>query len=306
MKPSKIAKSEFVNSFSVNTNRGKQYDELVIKWNDLPRDTKVSFYFPEWNADEVIQLANSLRNNPFPLVKLDANTIGCSVSEITYLPVPAAGDNPYAGLLTLQLPLGVKTGQIYKIDVQQHSGPVIMRMTGRETGTNHSTGSGIMSYSTRKVLAAFRLIIPVKDSPSMLGKAVRNLAVLKYIFLAIPATDQWHPVFMRYIKQLEDKVRGLGVDPNEVKPSADDPGIPGIELPGGEKCYRGKICEIYFDCFGEFEGFILCTCSDKMHFKTKERSIAELALRACRDRLTISVCVEGKKEQKIKRIIIYC
>ena len=64
---------------------------------------------------------------------------------------------------------------------------------------------------------------------------MRNLAVLRYIFEAIPTTDSWHLVFERHIRQLSGQIEGLGVDPSQVPASPDDPGLPsgGKPWPGG-------------------------------------------------------------------------
>ena len=73
-----------------------------------------------------------------------------------------------------------------------------------------------------------------------------------------------------------------------------------------EREYTGKICEVSFDCFGEFEGFVLCDCCDTQTFRTRERGIAEIALRACRERLLVSVYARGDHEPRICRIVIRC
>jgi hypothetical protein len=148
----------------------------------------------------------------------------------------------------------------------------------------------------------------VKLGEPLLSKLVRNLAVLKYIFQAIPAGDKWHPVFVRYIGQLADQIKDLGVDPDQVPASADDPGIPG--RPGDEQdrdCVTGKVAEVIFDCFGDFEGFILETCECKrIRFNSKEKGIGELVLRACAEGLLIAVCINRKCEGKIREIIVKC
>ncbi|UUZ48656.1 hypothetical protein LP420_39195 [Massilia sp. B-10] len=45
------------------------YDELVIHWNGLPGATKATLYFPEWNVDDILRLANTLRQRPDLLKK---------------------------------------------------------------------------------------------------------------------------------------------------------------------------------------------------------------------------------------------
>src|SRR5262249_4568437 len=51
-----------------------RYDELVIRWNDFPKDTVATLYSPDWNAAEIVQLA-SLRPGPQRLAVVDDNTI---------------------------------------------------------------------------------------------------------------------------------------------------------------------------------------------------------------------------------------
>ena len=44
-----------------------------------------------------------------------------------------------------------------------------------------------------------------------------------------------------------------------------------------------------FDCHGEFEGFVLDGCCDGQLFRSRERGVADLVLRACRENLTVCV-----------------
>jgi hypothetical protein len=133
---------------------------------------------------------------------------------------------------------------------------------------------------------------------------VRNLAVLRYIFQAIPATDSWHPVFVRYIGQLGDQVQGLGIDPGLIDPSLDDPGIPGRPH-GGKQVWRtGKVREVIFDCFGDFEGFVLESCETRHRFRSSEKGVERVVMRALRDRLLISVCTRHGAEERIVEIVV--
>jgi hypothetical protein len=264
-----------------------------------------SFYSPDWNADEILALAASLRPGPQPLKKLDAHTITCQVAEITYIPVPGQSQQPIPGLMTLQLPLSVRDGQRFIVDVQQHSG-FTFRRTRTESGPAEGNTTSRQDYtlSERKVLGAFRLTVAVKAGDPLVRKLVRNLAVLKYIFQAIPSTDSWRPVFERYIRQLGDQVGGLGVDPEQVPPSADDPGVPGDKDGTDAVCYTGKVSEVVFNCFGNFDGFVLDTCDECHDFRSTEPAIGELVMRACKERLSISVCVRKGREKRICEIIV--
>ena len=307
IKPSKTA-ARLTTAASVTTGAnetGGQFDELVVRWRNLPRDTQASIFCPDWDADEILTVANSLRPGPQKLSKLDANTIACAVGDIAYIPVPARSD-PMPALLTLKLPLTVTDGEQFLIDVQQHSGPIFQR-TVREGGDDIEGIPGTLkqvNFSARKVLGAFRLRVAVKIGEPLIGKLVRNLAALRYIFQAIPVSDSWHPVFVRYIGQLSDQIKDLGVDPDQVPATADDPGIPGRPAEDRE-CVTGKVVEVIFDCFGDFDGFVLETCECKRHrFDTRERGIGELVLRACAEGLLISVCVNRKCDGKISKIIV--
>jgi hypothetical protein len=163
-----------------------------------------------------------------------------------------------------------------------------------------------ISVSARKVLGAFRITVVAKVGEPLLEKLVRNYAVLRYIFEAIPAADSWHPVFVRYIKQLGDQIQGLGVDPGLIPPTLDDPGIPGHPHEEDRECVTGKVSEVIFDCFGDFEGFVLATCGKCHRFKSTEKGIKELVLKACKERLLITVCVSRERHGKICEIIVHC
>ncbi|UUZ48657.1 hypothetical protein LP420_39200 [Massilia sp. B-10] len=149
--------------------------------------------------------------------------------------------------------------------------------------------------SSRKILGAFRMTVAVKMGDDLLPKAVRHLALLRYIALAIPAGDHWYPVFSRYIKQLAGQVDALGYDADSVKPSADDAGMPGDRPHSQERCYTGKVHEIVYDCFGSFVGFSLRTCSQRHWIDTCERGIEAIVLEACRHDATLSVRWDGKR-----------
>ncbi len=81
----------------------------------------------------------------------------------------------------------------------------------------------------------------------------------------------------RYIELLSERVDGLGGDPNVIPPSF------GGYLPGGRapvapsrrrrRVLSGKVCEVLFDCFGDFEGFILCTCEREHRIASHEPAV---------------------------------
>jgi hypothetical protein len=173
-------------------------DELIVRWNNVPRNSTATFYFPEVEADEILRLS-ALRQHPAVLSKLDNHTLGCRLADITFIPLPGGRGN-LAGLISLTLPPKVRTGQVYRLSVEQYSGV------------------------TQKTLGAFQMTIPVRTDPEILPKEIRKLSVLRYIQQSIPTNNRWSPMFVRYLDEIGRRVKGLGGDPDAVHASPDGSG----------------------------------------------------------------------------------
>ena len=104
------------------------------------------------------------------------------------------------------------------------------------------------------------------------------------------------------MEQIGDRVRALGGNPDEIVPSPAGEFEP--HKPPVERCLTGKVCEVIFDCWGDFEGFVLDTCDERRTFKSRERGI-KLVLQALKDRLTITVCMDSKRH-RIEKITVNC
>jgi Common central domain of tyrosinase len=170
-------------------------DELIIRWNNVPRSAIATVYMPEITSDAVIALSR-LRQHPAVIEKVDQHTFSCRLSDITFIPLPRV-KGTIAGLLSLTLPPGIRTGQVFRFSVEQYSG------------------------YTLKTVGAFQMTIPVKSDPEILPGEIRKLSVMKYVHQAIPATSRWHSIFVRYVDQIAARVRGFGGDPDDVEPSPD-------------------------------------------------------------------------------------
>jgi hypothetical protein len=123
---------------------------------------------------------------------------------VTYVPLPSGRSDATPVLLSIQLPQTITTGQVLTVDVHQFSGVA------------------------RKMLGAFQITIPVSTGSLMLSKEIRKLSVLKHVFAAIPTGDRWHPVFVRYLAEIEAKIRDVGGDPESVHASPDGTGAPTV------------------------------------------------------------------------------
>lgn len=175
-------------------------DEVMIRWNDLPRSSQMTLYMPDVDTDEVLRYAGQ-NYEALRLERVDAHTLRCLSADVTYVPLPFGRTRNIAALLTVELPEEISRKQIFNVVVQQISG------------------------RPRRVLGAFQLTIPVSTKSALLEPEIRKLSVLRHIARAIPNDDQWRPVFDRYLGQIEDRVRGFGGEPDEVEPSPDGTGI---------------------------------------------------------------------------------
>jgi hypothetical protein len=84
----------------------------------------------------------------------------------------------------------------------------------------------------RRVVGSFQITIPVAPKGALLRPEARLLSVLRWIFKAIPTQNRWHPVFVRYLDQVADRVDALGGDPDAIVPSST--GLGGD--PPGRRC----------------------------------------------------------------------
>jgi hypothetical protein len=256
-------------------------DELMIRWNNLPRDSRVTLYMPDVDTRLVVATA-AARNGPPVLKARDGDTLICRVGDVSYVPVPGPRASNIPGLMSIELPPTVTNGQLFTVSVHQVSG------------------------WPRRIIGSFQITIPVHTAAEILPRETRRLSVLRYIGLTIPAGHRWDQIWQRCVGQVGDRVRGLGGDPDAVHPSPSGEGRPDIPpKPMDEKfdVVTGKVSRILYDCFGRVEGFVLRTCAGEHAFKTCERGIEEVTLKACRDNLQITV---WSSQGNIERIAIDC
>jgi hypothetical protein len=279
-------------------------DEIMIDWGNTPPGSTASIYWPQVLAADVIDLASRLYVSHF-LSAADAHTLRCkTVRGATYIPVPSVANQNFAGLLTVDLPLGVKAGEVYSIVVRR-----LTTSSFRTRGSLSRTGNGAKSAKLnlrqmRVVTGGFRVTIPVSDEADMLPEDENTLAVMKWRLQEMSPVYRWYPVVQRYVDYLSAKINASGGNAGSIAPSPIGTPVTG-KLPcrpmKGREC-TGKVAEVLFDCFGDFAGFALAGCCSSVgEFKSQEKGIGELALKACRERLTLTVCFEGA-ERKIREI----
>jgi hypothetical protein len=282
-------------------------DELMIDWGNVPAGSEANIYWPQVNAQEVLDIASKLYG-AHPLSMSDANTIKCKTTTgVTYVPIPPATGKNFAGLFTVDLPNTIFAGQEFNITVRRVSsrGYTQVRTSGPQINAaaiRPKEKGGMRNW--RYVTGTFQIKIPVATHKRLLKPEENTLAILKWRLQHMSPVYRWYPVLQRYISYVSSRVDGFGGNSAEVKPSLQGVPVEGIHKDEYEQ--TGKVCEVIYDCFGDFEGFMLCSCSEKHLFRSREKGIGELVLRACRERLLLSVWVEEVNPERIYRILIRC
>jgi hypothetical protein len=281
-------------------------DELMIDWGNTPAGSTANIYWPEVSAADVIALASKLYG-VHPLTQADVNTIKCPKrGGVSYVPIPPAVGKNYAGLITVDLPPNVHVGQEFQIKVRRVTSrrPKQIEL-GKITVPRERVNAMLAEQPSvqkprnrminwRYITGTFQITIPVGGDRALLPAEETTLAVLKWRMLHMSPAYRWYPVLERYVRYIADRVKGFGGDPDAIEPSLH--GAPGTLTPHPKRTmHRGKVCEVVFDCFGEFAGFVLeeC-CAEHLSLKCRERSIGELVLRACKERLGLAVWLDQR------------
>jgi hypothetical protein len=293
-------------------------DELMIDWGNTPTGSTAQIYLPAVQASEVLALAAGIYSS-HRLTHVDAHTVSCSVrvGGITYVPIPAAADSTYAGVLTVEPPAGVRQDQVFEVVVRQITNasadvgiPAVIPLqiaAGRSRARSRASValSDVMQW--RRVLGAFQLTIPVQSKAALLVREERDLSVLRWISEAIPVHARWYLAFRRYLAVIAGRVSAFGGDPSLILPSPTGDGKqkPGPEEGEEQEGFRGKIGGLIFDRFGDFEAFLLDTEDGERKFFSREKDVAVLVERAWRERLQITVWAERDEPHRPRSILVH-
>jgi hypothetical protein len=236
---------------------------------------------------------------------LDDFTLRCLAQGIVYLPIPAGSAN-VAGLLSVQLPESLQPGQVFNILVRQITNAV----AAEDTGTRTAAIALTPTHSWRRVLGTFQVTVPVRLSHEMLGPEQRALSVLRWILASTPMRSRFYPVLQRYVGEIADRVTGLGGDPGLVYPSPNgnwsQPYSPPPPRRGGrpgQHAVTGKVDALFYDRFGDFEGFRIATeHGGERDFDNRELAVERLVREAWEYRITMSVYFDAAWPRRILRL----
>ncbi|HEY2393360.1 MAG TPA: hypothetical protein VGK22_19455 [Candidatus Angelobacter sp.] len=111
------------------------------------------------------------------LTKVDPHTIQCKTGGVTYIPVPQGAGSAFVGLITLELPAGIRKGQEFAVVVRQITSetarhrPVLeiaKKLTKKETRSATTQGTELIAW--RRSSGIFRVTIPVSTKSALLRK----------------------------------------------------------------------------------------------------------------------------------------
>jgi pro-kumamolisin-like protein/subtilase family protein len=307
--PGEVGSRRVPNTFTVRPTPvslppGARPDELMIDWGNVPAGSVASVFWPGLDAAEIVKTATRLFG-AHNLTATGAHTLRMPVGGITYTPIPAGAGASIAGMISVDLPYGIREGQSFHM--------VIRQVTG--TGRRAKPADGVRSAhlpARRHILGAFQLTIPVSTKARMLEPEERSLSAMRWIQKQIPAGDAWSPVMRRYVDQIAERVKGLGGNPKLIPPSQGGivplpkaGGGGGGKHPGATLEFTGKVTGLKYDSFGDFEGFLLRTEHGHEHrFHSREHAIEELVERAWTERIRLSVFVEAHEPHGPTSIIL--
>ena len=270
-----------------NVDRRGGPDELMIKWHNLPPDSKVTIYFSDVNTHDVRTLAQ-LRQSPWTSDTPNQYTLATPVGGLSWIPIPGGRTVNIPALLSIELPQTVVAGNEFRVTIHQVSG------------------------QTRRIIGSCEFRIRVSSAELILDEESRDLSVLKHIASTIPLEDRWYPLMKRYVHLLGKKVDALGGDADSVHPNPDGSGRPWHQDSGDEgqdttlptrDCVTGTVDEIVYDGCGRFTGFVLSVDGHKRAFAHRGKAMERLVRRACRDELSVTVCMS---REQIRTVTLEC
>ena len=279
-------------------------DELMIDWGDVPAGSIGSIYWPSVSASAILRLAYQMYGKN-DLAMSDSHTITLPTGGISYVPIPPGAPLTMPGLITVDLPLGIRKGQSFGIVVRQVANATVTNASAQPT---KERGRASLP-KWRRILGSFQMTIQVETKDRMLAPEERSLSVMRWIQQGIPAASRWTPVFQRYVAQIAERVSGLGGNPALVQASPSGQGLLSAQpatqggLPSGPG-FTGKVIAIKYDRFGDFEGFALRTEHGAEHcFHSREHEIEALALLAWSERIRLTVFAAPNKPHEPQSIV---
>jgi len=222
----------------------------------------------------------------------DVQTIQVTVSSpVTFIPIPTGTSGSYAGLMTIDLPDGIRVGNEFDV--------LVRRISTKQVAAQRDRKDRTLQLLWRYVSGSFLARLAVQKESTILPADENLLAILTWRLTLIGPGNRWYPVLLRYISDISARIVGMGGDPSKIPPSPN--GYPGPlphPSPGpghghGGHSHTGKVIRIRYDRFGDFEGFTLLSENGKEHkFRGHGHKVEELIRRAWAEGSVITVFFE--------------
>lgn len=284
-------------------------DELIIDWGNTPVGSIATIYWPQVQALDVVRMARRLYGTD-ELTLMDSSTLQCTVKGgATCVPIPSGSTQRFAGLFTVDLPMGVKKGQEFNIVVRRFASRRVPEDKAPINATRAKTAartkatapevaqSAVLPHLQRNwryVVGTFQVKIPVSGEELLLPAEENIYAIVLWRLNQLSPNDRWYPVLQRYLSYVAGRVQAFGGDPTTILPSPT--GVPQPTEAGKHhhkhdaEEFSGKVEGLIYDRFGDFEGFLLRTEHGHEHtFHATENEIEEKVRYAWEDRIFISV-----------------
>lgn len=295
-------------------------DEIMFAWNRIPAGSTASIYLPGVTAAEILALADTLYPS-HTLSAEDPYTITTPTGPVTFVPIPRT-TGLLAGLLTVDLPMGIRRGDLYTVVVRQltNSSELVRTSspTGNPSGENIAVtparkfskrAKGPTLVNWRRVLGAFQINLRISTKQNLLAPEEHRLSLFRWIAENVLPQSRWYPVMQRYITQLAGRVSGFGGNPGTIIPSQSG-NIPGQPAGGAKEHHKrhevtGKVASVVYDHFGDFEGFTLETDHGEIrHFHNREVHVLNIVRVAMGERNWVTVVQEPHRRDEVLSIIV--
>ena len=309
------------------------FDELMIDWGQTPVGSVASIYWPATTAATVLGLANA-RYAYHALTAADPQTIQVQVNGgLTYVPIPPQTGQKFAGLFTVELPETLTKGQQFTVIVRRVTtatayvppppppppplqSPPVLPGPSKPAAARHRIAVPPPPLMWRNIAGAFQVNIPVKTAEEILPFDENTLAIFKWRLSVMAPTNRWYPVLLRYIQYLSQRIDTHGGNAGSIVGSPT--GLPGRAPGHGPGRWTaepheprdvdrstGKVVKVFYDCFGDFEGFVLGCCEGDKAFHACDRGIERVVVLAMRECVKVDVLV-SKKTERIEELVLRC
>jgi hypothetical protein len=257
--------------FFLDPNLGN--DELMIEWGTIPAGSEAEIYLPDASADEILNLANELYSTRLLTKVDDSTLrcptggvtyipiprrLGPNYAGLMTVDLPPTVKKGNVHRIIVRQITAAMIG-VDRINAGRRGGKAgIAKANAAATlvaGTNRSAAqeespaarlatqdnNNAWMYSSvsrssiqwKRVLGEFELTIPVSTKHELLGTEERRLSIMRHILRTIGLTSRWYLPFLRYIQQLEGRVRDMGGDPDQIIPT----GNGNWKNPGGRESH---------------------------------------------------------------------